>query len=392
MTRWLAAALALLMMLVGASPAGAQGFTAEQLVLMKLFGTDPISSDMFAPGFLAQVSMDQILEVFNRTRATVGAPVSIEKSGPNTYVVHTAAYEVPVDIGLDRNGRIAALLIHPGSPTFASIDDVIAAINGLKGKVSYLVTRDRSVLYAQGQAAPIAVASAFKLAVLAVVADEIGAGRFGWDTVVHLKAGEVSLPTGEIQNFPPGSPLTVHTLAAFMVSQSDNTATDVLIDLVGRDKVAAKLGTDFALKTTEFFKLKADPALRLRFGSADTAGRLKAAGEMDALPLPNAADVAAPLDAGIEWYAPPARLCSLIAEVAGLDVFEINPGVARKADWSRIAFKGGSEVGVASLNTDLTDKAGHHYCVSLTQNDSQVLDEARFTALYTALIDKLAGK
>lgn len=391
MQRVAIAVLALMLLLGGAFRAAAADFTDEQLVLMKLFGPDPITADMFTSAFLTQVSMAQVLEVFSRTRATVGPPVSIEQSGTSSYIVHTATYQVPVDIELDPNGRIAALLIHPGSPNFASIEAVLQAIDGLKGRVSYLVTRDGSVLHARAQTQAMAVGSGFKLGVLAAVADEIAAGRLAWDSVVRLKADEVSLPTGEVQNMPVGSPLTIHTLAAFMVSQSDNTATDVLMDLVGRDKVAQKLGVDFPLKTTEFFKLKADPALRLRFTSADAAGRLKAANEMAALPLPDAADVGAPLDPGIEWYLPASRLCALAGEVAGLDVFEINQGVARKPDWTRIAFKGGSEVGVASLTTDLIDQAGHHYCVSLTENDRQPLDEPRVTALYGALVGKLAG-
>ena len=112
---------------------------------------------------------------------------------------------------------------------------------------------------------------------------------------------------------------------------------------------------------------------------------------MAALPLPDAADIGAPLDPGIDWYLPASRLCSLVHEVAGLDVFSINPGVASKANWARIAFKGGSEVGVASLTSALTSKAGDEYCVSVIWNDSKLLDEERFTSLYGSLIAKLAG-
>lgn len=392
MSRLAIAVLALLMLLGGALAAESDDFTAEKLMLMRLFGTDPLTADMFAPSFLAQVSMEQVLEVFAKTRAAVGPPVSIEQSGRGSYLVHTATYQIPVDLGLDPSGRVATLLLHPASPNFAGIGDVLAAIDGLRGEVGYLVTRDGAVLHAHGQTRPIAVGSAFKLGVLAVVADEIAAGRLRWDTVVRLMAGEISLPSGQVQNLPVGSPLTVHTLAAFMISQSDNTATDVLIDLVGRDKVARKLGVDFVLKTGEFFRLKADPALRLRFAAADAAGKRKAADDMAALPLPDAADVGAPLDPGIEWYLPPSRLCGLLAEVEALDVFTINTGVARRQDWARIAFKGGSEVGVASLTSALTDKAGHRYCVTLTQNDNQALDEQRITALYGALIDKLVAR
>ena len=243
-------------------------------MLLKLFGPDPITPALFAPAFLAQISMPQVQAVFVHTRATVGPPLSVERRGTD-YVVHTATYDVPVDLALDSSARIAALLLHPAVQNFASVEDVLKAIDALPGHVAYLVTRNGAVLYARAQTAPRAVSSAFKLGVLAVVADEIAAGRLRWDSVVRLTPAEVSLPPGELQTMPMGSPLTVHTLAAFMIAQSDDTATDMLVDLVGRDKIAKKLGLDFVLKTSEFFKLKADPALRLRFAAADPADKLE---------------------------------------------------------------------------------------------------------------------
>lgn len=391
MRRLMLAVLMVVSLIGGGATAQGAEFTAEQAVLMKLFGSDPITPEMFTAGFLAQVSIEQVLAVFAKTRATVGPPVSIEQSG-SSYIVHTATHQVPVDIGLDASGRIAGLLIHPAAENFASIDQLFAAITSAARDVSYLVTRDGEVLYAAGQTRPLAVGSAFKLGVLAALADEIAAGRLGWDRVVKLGAGDISLPSGTLQTMPVGSPMTVHTLAAFMIAQSDNTATDVLMDLVGRDKVNARLGLDFTLKTTEFFKLKSDPALRLRYLAADAAGRARTADDMAAMPLPAATEVEAPLDDGIEWYLSASKLCSLIAETADLDVFTINPGVARKADWAHVAFKGGSEVGVANLTSALTDKAGAKYCVAVTWNDGKAFDEGRLTSLYGSLVAKLAGR
>ena len=392
MRRLLVAALVLfLFVLAPHDKAQADEFTPAELVLMKLFGTDPITPDMFASGFLARISMDQVLSVFAKTRAMVGPPVSIEQNGGG-YLVHTATYQIPVDIGLDGSGRIAALLLHPAVENFATAEDVLAAIGGLPGRVAYLVTRNDQTLYARGQTLPLAVSSAFKLGVLAALADEIAAGKLKWDQVVRLDAGDISLTPGMLQDMPAGSPLTVHTLAALMTAQSDNTATDMLIDLIGRDRVENRLGADFVLKTTEFYKLKADPALRLRFSTAKAAGKLGIAAEMSKLPLPDPGDVTGPLDPGIEWYLSSSALCRLTDAVSGLDVFQINPGAADKADWAKIAFKSGSEVGVASLTTRLVDRAGNRYCVSLTVNDSKPLDEQRVTSLYGSLIAELARK
>jgi beta-lactamase class A len=377
-----------IMLLAGIAPARADSSPMGQQMLMKLFGTEPITAEMFTPGFLAQASMDQIVGVFKETRARVGAAISVERSGPG-YLVRTARFNIPVDLGLDAAGHVASLLIRTPVEVFASLEDVLGTIDQLHGKVGYLITRNGAVFRARGQTTQLAVSSGFKLGVLSALTDEIAAGRLGWDRVVTIAPAEMSLAPGLLQTFPISSPLTVHTLAALMVSQSDNTATDVLMDLVGRDKVAAKLGVDFVLTTAEFYKLKADPALKLRFAAAAAAGRRKASADMAAMPLPDPGDADGPLDPGIEWYLSSTRLCQLIGQVADLDVFSINTGVARKADWPQIAFKGGSEVGVASLTTQLTDKAGNSFCVSLTVNDSKPLNEAQVTSLYSSLIDKL---
>ncbi len=113
---------------------------------------------------------------------------------------------------------------------------------------------------------------------------------------------------------------------------------------------------------------------------------------MAAMPLPSPDAVGAPLDDGIEWYLPATTLCRLIDKVSDLDVFTINRGVADPADWAGIAFKGGSEVGVASLTSELTAADGTRYCVSMTANAHQPLDEQRFTALYGALIAQLVKR
>ena len=167
-----------------------------------------------------------------------------------------------------------------------------------------------------------------------------------------------------------------------------------LLELTARFDGAELTAEQLPVSAAELLaaSLKADPALRLRFTSADLAGKGKAGLDMASLPLPDAADVGAPLNPGIEWYVPASKLCSLIETVKDLDVFSINPGVASRADWTQIAFKGGSEAGVASLTTALTNTAGEHFCVSVIWNDSQALDEERFTSLYGSLIGKLAGK
>ena len=247
------------------------------------------------------------------------------------------------------------------------------------------------MLHARNENEKLAVGSAFKLGILAVLREDIAVGEQAWDDVVTLEARQVSLPSGMLQTFPVGAPLTLHTLASLMISISDNTATDVLLDVVGRERVAEKLGIDFVLKTRELFLLKQNKALRERYLAADAMGKAAMVPEMDATPVaPTGAGANDPLTDGAEWYVPVTTLCSLMAEVASLDVAQISPGMANKADWQSVAFKGGSEVGVLNMTTQATAKDGTTYCVAFTWNDTKALAEAGAFTTYASLLSRLS--
>src|SRR5205085_7243909 len=113
----------------------------------------------------------------------------------------------------------------------------------LAPEASYLVTKNGEALYSLNPDTALAVGSAFKLGVLKALKDQIDAGTRKWSDVVELQASDISLPSGTLQIWPVGSPFTLHTLAGLMISISDNTAADMLLKLVGRDKVEAALGT-----------------------------------------------------------------------------------------------------------------------------------------------------
>lgn len=118
-----------------------------------------------------------------------------------------------------------------------SLEEALEAFRGLSGRVGLWVERDGRPVLALEEDTPLAVASAFKLLVLAALREEVEAGRRAWDEVVRLEEAWKSLPSGLLQGWPEGSPLTLHTLAALMISLSDNTATDALIALLGRERL-----------------------------------------------------------------------------------------------------------------------------------------------------------
>ncbi|WP_417308813.1 serine hydrolase [Devosia sp.] len=364
---------------------------AEVTALKSVFSGDRPVSELFASSFLAEVPPEQISRLADELKATIGPVVSVTQRSANTYLIRTATHEVPVDMVLDDEGRIIGLLLQPAMTVAADHTVILDQLRQAAPQVSFLVTRDGETLYAEDPDAAMAVGSAFKLGVLKVLNDEIAAGKRNWNDVIALTDADRSLPSGIVQNWPAGSPITLHSLAALMISLSDNTATDTLMRVVGRDAVAAALGTANVLTTREFFVLKADDALRRRYLAADAGSMPSVLADIAAAPLPTEGQVGQPHQQGVEFYVPVQRLCALIDALADLDVMQINPGVADRATWQRVAFKGGSETGVMNLTTATLGHDGHRYCVSATFNGPAALDRSAVSRAYASLVRLLAN-
>lgn len=359
-----------------------------QAILTQILSGEMLAEDRFTPEFLAEVPLAEVERIVTQTRQTIGEITEITPEN-GRFIVRTASHEMAAEISLDGNGRIQGLFFHAPIEIGRDLDALLGEVTTLPGQVSYLITRDGQNFKSHEPDKALAVGSAFKLGVLAALLDRVKNGDARWTDVASLESRQISLPTGILQTFPVGSPLTLHTLAALMISISDNTATDILIDQVGRQAVAEKLGADFALKTRELFLLKADPELAERFRTADAAGKGEIAGELDGRQV-SAAGANGQHVQGLEWYVPASRLCQLVDAVAGLDVMSISPGPINATDWQRVAYKGGSETGVINFTAAVTGKTGQRFCVALTWNNEAPLDNGKIASIYGAILRQLS--
>ena len=81
--------------------------------------------------------------------------------------------------------------------------------------------------------------SIFKLYVLGALVEAVDAGRLRWDDPVTIRPGDASLAGGlETQ---PGATLPLRRLATLMIANSDNTAADAILRLVGRSAALAAI-------------------------------------------------------------------------------------------------------------------------------------------------------
>ena len=379
------------------APTGAQREQAAAL-LKSLFEADPVDTTRFSADFLAQVRAADLSTLFRNLRTQYGAAQTVTATDSGWRITLEKGELDVTSFVVDAQGLITSLLVQPvtATPTFGSLEEARAAFAALPGQVSLLVQQVGGPVRTElNSARPLAVASAFKLAILGELQAQVTAGKLAWTDTATLTDADKSLPSGTLQNEPTGSAYTLRDLAARMISQSDNTATDLLLRTVGRAGVEARLGQSAMPGTREFFALKNPANVELlrayRNAGLNRDARRAVLAQAAAAPLPNMG-VFAPgriTAQDVEWFVSTRRLCSLMADVAALPETQLNPGVAQPGDFARASFKGGSETGVLNLTTQVTTKAGTTYCVSATWNQPAALDESQFVALYGGVLNLL---
>lgn len=294
-------------------------------------------------------------------------------------------------------------------PSLQSWGAIDSQLQGLAPEVSELAaTIDDSAgctsLHALAADMTRPLGSQFKLYVLATLAQSVASGARAWSDPLAIQDQYKSLPSGTFQDQPDGSTFTLEQFADNMISQSDNTAADHLMALLGRDQIEAMLATahhhDPAedqpfLTTREFFDLKllVTEADRQAYIADSIDGRRAVLASYDATldPRTFTGNFASPVDVDtIEWFASPNDLCNVLtalktyadqpATSAVSAVLSINPGIPDGANlFSYVGFKGGSEPGVLSLSwlvQRASDQAWRVYSVELASPQA-ALDENR---------------
>lgn len=404
------------------SPASPLDLRIEQLPSV-LAGTMKYD-DYFAPSFLAAVPEAQLKAISDQFITQNGKPlkvVAVEPNGPNGATIKIE-YEKAIataDIAIESTApnKIVGLLVRGfeiKGDTPAKIDADFAA---LPGKAGYLVEKigadgKRQQIAGRATGQQFAIASTFKLYVLAELASQVQAGRRSWSDVVPILDSNYSSPA--TQNWPRSTPVTLQTLATWMISVSDNAATDALIRVLGREAIEEKLATIGhsapdktlpMLTTVEAFALKSNTALRTRFEQAteaqqrDLLAKEAAALKYERIDITALGSGPAAIDS-IEWFASPADIANLLENIrrtenqTALEVMAVNKGLppTSAAKWQYLGYKGGSEPGVISMSFLAQSKEGDWYAISGSWNNAaKEVDINAFTALMARLMDSVAN-
>lgn len=106
-------------------------------------------------------------------------------------------------------------------------------------------------------------ASVIKVPILISAFSAFEQSELSLDDKVELRREDLVGGSGVLQHMTPGTFLTVYDLLTLMIIQSDNTATNMVINLVGKEKVQQTM-EDLGLEKSKFFnKLMIVPANRV---------------------------------------------------------------------------------------------------------------------------------
>ncbi len=98
-----------------------------------------------------------------------------------------------------------------------------------------------NALFFQNETLRVPAASIIKVPIMVEVMEQVAAGRINLLTLHSLKATDKTSGAGVLNARPVGSKISVLDLVRLMISVSDNTATNILIDKVGAKAVNTKM-------------------------------------------------------------------------------------------------------------------------------------------------------
>ncbi|MFI6905827.1 serine hydrolase [Nonomuraea sp. NPDC050394] len=286
-----------------------------------------------------------------------------------------SGHKFMVTLGVDDTGKIDLLGAEPILPapsepkTWKELDERLAKAAPRHAYLAAEIKGSRiRPIHAIRRNTDRPIGSMFKLYILGALAKQIRQGKLSWNTQLTITPELKSLPSGELQDRPDGSKVSVLEAATLMIAISDNTGTDMLLHKVGKRAVektmrawGARDKRNFpVLSTRELFTLKGADYPKhskayLALGTAakraylrDTVAKVPLASIAPWLKPPRELDT-------IEWFASPSDIARAHAELRRFKdpnvgrVMSVNPGGLAKGTW----YKGGSEVGLLAL--------GHSY-------------------------------
>lgn len=295
-------------------------------------------------------------------------------------------------------------------------EEIAERLDELPGRVEALVIEDGETLLQRGDSTAAPLASVSKLYVLAALAEAVESGDAEWMDSVTVTDELRSLPSGTLQDQADGYSTTLFDVAHRMISISDNTGTDMVMDLLGREAVeeaVAEFGHHDPqqmqpfLTTQELFQLRWGlPELGEGWAELDESQRREVLSEVEEedFELTSEDTSRHDLDFAIDWHASAEDIAALHTELIDRaesdpelsQVLTANGGLPEPVEdpwWDELSFKGGGVPGVVtgSWHAQAEDGTGRTVVILLSTEDTEDIADHRTEVFALALDALIAG-
>ncbi|OOE10662.1 serine hydrolase [Fictibacillus arsenicus] len=103
-------------------------------------------------------------------------------------------------------------------------------------------------------------ASIIKIPIMSAVLAQVSEGKRSLSDKIRVRSEDMVSGDGILKNLTPGTEWTIHDLVVLMIIESDNTATNLLIDILGVENIQLYM-TIWGFKQTQFrHKLQIKPS------------------------------------------------------------------------------------------------------------------------------------
>jgi hypothetical protein len=373
----------------------------------------------FDGSFLAEISVARINMILAEFPTAGGSLVKLLAEDPSSLIAiaEFGSDRVNVSLSVDGSGRIDGLRLAP-APSVSSWTEIDETLRALAPDVSFLAARvvkgSCQPVHQVASSTPRPLASEFKLFVLGALVHRVATGQVRWNQELtvqsRFKSSGNVVGDGSLQFSPVGTKVSVRETATKMISISDNTAADMLINLVGRAAVEAQVKHWSSTPELDVPFLTTRETVLLHYVDWPTLANtyLKLApnereaflgSSVDPRPLGEVEDSTEPRDIDkIEWFGSPDDLCRAFVGLQQLShqlkspiasIFAVNKGGLGldPPAWPTVWFKGGSEPGVLTLGFMATDAKGRTFVVSaMLSNPGAALAPSATVALLEAVV------
>ncbi|MBV8929148.1 MAG: class A beta-lactamase-related serine hydrolase [Mycobacteriaceae bacterium] len=323
------------------------------------------------------------------------AGVDIGAGTATLHLVTSFGASQDIAIRTDSDTMVDRFDVELNKPTIASWGDVDTELTKSGARYSYQVARVND-----GRCDPVAgtnttqslpLASIFKLYVLYALSEAVKAGTVSWTDKLTITGQAKAVGSSGLEKLAPGAQVTVRTAADKMIANSDNMATDLLIDRVGTpavERALAKAGHHDPASMTPFPTMHelfsvgwGKPDLREQWKeAAGPEARAQLLAQTNSRPYePDPARTHTPASTyGAEWYGSAQDICRVHAALqAGAigaaapvkDIMSAIPGIdLDPRQWPYVGAKAGNLPGDLTFSWYAVDGTGQPWVVSFQLN------------------------